>query len=71
MAGTLIQKGKTTVMISITNVAPDKKAGMSFGDLRRFVTDCLNRDVPDDAEIKVDVGWAQQIQKITASEPER
>jgi hypothetical protein len=71
MAGPLTQKGKTTVMISITNVAPDKKAGMSLGDLRRFVADCLNRDVPDDAEIKVQVGWAEQIPKITASEPER
>jgi hypothetical protein len=55
-------------MISVTNVALDKKAGMGFGDLRRFVQDCINRDMPDDAEIKVDVGWSQQIQKITASE---
>jgi hypothetical protein len=41
---------------------------MGFGDLRRFVQDCMNRDMPDNAEVKVDVGWSQQIQKITASE---
>jgi hypothetical protein len=58
-------------MISITNVAPDKKKGLTFGELRTFVQDCINRDVPDDAEIKVDVGWSQQIQKISASERER
>jgi hypothetical protein len=55
-------------VISVTNVAPDRKAGMGFGDLRRFVQDCMNRDMPDNAEVKVDVGWSQQIQKITASE---
>jgi hypothetical protein len=54
-------------MISISNVATDKKIGMTFADLRTFVQDCMNRDLPDDAEIKVDVGWSQQIQKITAS----
>ncbi|HZL75088.1 MAG TPA: hypothetical protein VFB83_06905 [Propionibacteriaceae bacterium] len=58
-------------MISISNVATDKKIGMTFADLRTFVQDCMNRDLPDDAEIKVDVGWSQQIQKITASERDK
>ena len=31
----------------------------------------MNLDLPDDAEIKVDVGWSQQIQKITASERDK
>ena len=56
--------------LAVSNVAADKKAGMSFGDLRAFVQDCMTRDMPDDAEVKVDVGWSQQIQKITASERE-
>ena len=55
----------------ISNVATDKKIGMTFADLRTFVQDCMNRDLPDDAEIKVDVGWSQQIQKITASERDK
>jgi hypothetical protein len=57
-------------MTSVSNVAPDKKAGMTFGDLRTFVQDCMTRDMPDNARIQVDVGWSQQIQKITASEKE-
>jgi hypothetical protein len=51
--------------ISISNVATDKKIGMTFADLHTFVQDCMNRDLLDDAEIKVDVGWSQQIQEIT------
>ena len=58
-------------MISISNVATDKKIGMTLADLRTFVQDCMNRDLHDDAEIKVDVGWSQQIQKITASERDK
>ena len=57
-------------MISVSSVPADKKAGMTFGDLRTFVQDCTTRDMPDNARIQVDVGWSQQIQKITASEKE-
>jgi hypothetical protein len=55
-------------VISISHVAPDKKRGLTFADLRQFVTDCMNRDMPDNASIKVTVGWSEQIQEITATE---
>ena len=38
-------------MISISKIATDKKTGMTLADLRTFVQDCMNRDLPDDAEI--------------------
>jgi hypothetical protein len=58
----------TLIMISISHVAPDKKRGLTFADLRQFVSECINRDMPDNASIKATVGWSEQIQQITATE---
>lgn len=58
----------TLTMISISAMASDKKRGLTFAELRQFVNDCTNRDMPDNASIKVTVGWSEQIQEITATE---
>ena len=57
-------------MISVTNVAVDKKTGMTLGDLATFVQDCMRRDMPSDAIIKAVVGWRSQITTINATERE-
>jgi Domain of unknown function (DUF4326) len=36
-----------TDVIAVSNVAIDRKVGMTFKDLRQFLTDCMNRDMPD------------------------
>lgn len=37
--------------------AIDPKAGLTFGELRRFVTEGMRADVPDEAVVKVDMTW--------------
>lgn len=49
---------------TIAHRAPDKKAGMTFADLRLFVQDCMHADIPDDTKVEAYVGFRAQIQRI-------
>lgn len=48
----------------ITNLAPDKKVGMTLGDVVLFVQDCLRADVPPDTRVEARVGFRAQIQRL-------
>lgn len=50
--------------VALTSEANDRKAGLTFGELRAIVTEAMRIDMPDNAKIKIGIGWSQQIQKM-------
>lgn len=50
--------------VEIARLADDKKAGMTFGDLKLFLAEAERAGIPDHAPIKATVGFKQQLQRI-------
>lgn len=44
--------------------ASDKKQGMTFAELRQFVSEGMRYDVADDTKVECWVGFRSQIQKV-------
>ncbi len=49
---------------TIAHSPADKKAGMTFAELRLFVQAAMSADVPDDTKVEAYVGWGAQIQRL-------
>jgi hypothetical protein len=44
--------------------ALDQKHGMTFGELRAFVTEAMRRDTPDSNIVRIESTWRQTIKVI-------
>lgn len=52
---------------TVTNNAPDPKAGLSLEDLSRFVADAYSAGLPGSSTVHVAIGWRGQIKQVSAS----
>jgi hypothetical protein len=56
------------VYSTVKATAPDTEIGLTAGQLRAFTAATARSDVPDDARIKVRVGFKGQIKSIEVAE---
>lgn len=56
-----------TLDATVSKKALDPRGGMTFGELRAFVTEAMKADVPDDTVVQQTATWRSTIKELKAS----